>query len=605
MSLPPPVIAKNLQTALEMLRAGRFESARAVLRRLLESCPQLVDAHWLMAGLHFESGDMGSAQNALQKTLHLDPNLASAHVLLGEVQTQTGKPDSAEHSFRQALVLQPNHLPAATKLAYLLLGQNRPHEALKLVESYLGHGYATPSLLMLQGQALLALKRAQEAVDAFTSMLRHVPNSVEGETGLAVALTESGRSPEAETLLRKGIMQGRDIPESHFVLARSLMAQQRNDEAITELRAAVHARPDYLAAQVNLGELIWMQTGDVQAASEELDAALHSNPGWWALRNAKATILEVAQTPEDAIAELEAGLAFSGESFDLDLAIAQIALKCDAPRALEYAGRALHMSPGNAAALAAYCGALLGMGRAREASEIALQLHGRNKNDNYALALLATAWRLLGDPRYMALYDYQFVIPQNIETPGGWSSLEAYLTDLAAGLHRLHTHQMHPIGQSLRRGSQADLDFDHAPDAAVKAFAQAINGPIHRYMQSIGTGNDELRRRNSGRYKLSGAWSVRLRPQGHHVNHIHPEGWLSSACYIELPPLGSAETHEAWIQFGEPGLITEPKLPAEHYVKPQPGLLVLFPSYMWHGTVPFNSAPDSTRLTVAFDVVPA
>ncbi len=31
-------------------------------------------------------------------------------------------------------------------------------------------------------------------------------------------------------------------------------------------------------------------------------------------------------------------------------------------------------------------------------------------------------------------------------------------------------------------------------------------------------------------------------------------------------------------------------------------MLVLFPSYFWHGTVPFSST--QTRLTVAFDAVP-
>ena len=41
----------------------------------------------------------------------------------------------------------------------------------------------------------------------------------------------------------------------------------------------------------------------------------------------------------------------------------------------------------------------------------------------------------------------------------------------------------------------------------------------------------------------------------------------------------------------------------EHVVKPEPGRLVLFPSYMWHGTVPFDG--DAPRLTVAFDLVPA
>jgi hypothetical protein len=37
-------------------------------------------------------------------------------------------------------------------------------------------------------------------------------------------------------------------------------------------------------------------------------------------------------------------------------------------------------------------------------------------------------------------------------------------------------------------------------------------------------------------------------------------------------------------------------------VQPTPGTLVLFPSYFWHGTIPFNTTDE--RITVAFDVVP-
>jgi len=49
-------------------------------------------------------------------------------------------------------------------------------------------------------------------------------------------------------------------------------------------------------------------------------------------------------------------------------------------------------------------------------------------------------------------------------------------------------------------------------------------------------------------------------------------------------------------------MITTPSLDAELSVRPEVGLLVLFPSYFWHGTLPFHS--EQLRLTVAFDVVP-
>jgi hypothetical protein len=48
---------------------------------------------------------------------------------------------------------------------------------------------------------------------------------------------------------------------------------------------------------------------------------------------------------------------------------------------------------------------------------------------------------------------------------------------------------------------------------------------------------------------------------------------------------------------------TPTPLPADYVLKPEPGLLVLFPSWLWHGTRPFHG--NGTRLTIAFDLVPA
>jgi hypothetical protein len=84
---------------------------------------------------------------------------------------------------------------------------------------------------------------------------------------------------------------------------------------------------------------------------------------------------------------------------------------------------------------------------------------------------------------------------------------------------------------------------------------------------------------------------------------VHPRGWISSACYIELPDsTADLRSEEGVLTFGEPGIVTTPLLAAEYSVRPREGMLVLFPSYFWHGTVPFHS--QQARLTVAFDAVP-
>jgi hypothetical protein len=159
----------------------------------------------------------------------------------------------------------------------------------------------------------------------------------------------------------------------------------------------------------------------------------------------------------------------------------------------------------------------------------------------------------------------------------------------------------HPIGQSLRHGMQTGAPLTLSNHPAIKAFFAAIDPILRRYIARLGERDDVLGRRVTAGYRLSGAWSALLRPGGHHVDHIHPLGWISSAFHVELPP-AIEDGRQGWLKFGEPGLPTTPILGPEHFEKPAQGDLVLFPSYMWHGTVPFGG--DQPRLAIAFDAVP-
>lgn len=80
---------------------------------------------------------------------------------------------------------------------------------------------------------------------------------------------------------------------------------------------------------------------------------------------------------------------------------------------------------------------------------------------------------------------------------------------------------------------------------------------------------------------------------------------MSSAFYVSLPPsVGRpGDNRQAgWIQFGQPQEELNIDLPARRMIQPKEGWLALFPSYMWHGTVPFDD--EAPRMTIAFDMQP-
>ena len=68
-------------------------------------------------------------------------------------------------------------------------------------------------------------------------------------------------------------------------------------------------------------------------------------------------------------------------------------------------------------------------------------------------------------------------------------------------------------------------------------------------------------------------------------------------------PDAVASGEQGWLTFGETGLKLGARERIDRKVRPEPGLLVLFPSYFYHGTIPF--ADQRHRTTIAFDIVPA
>jgi hypothetical protein len=64
------------------------------------------------------------------------------------------------------------------------------------------------------------------------------------------------------------------------------------------------------------------------------------------------------------------------------------------------------------------------------------------------------------------------------------------------------------------------------------------------------------------------------------------------------------DAQAGWIEFGAPPANIGHRRPHEtRRVKPEPGCMLLFPSYVYHRTIPFEGGED--RISFAFDVVPA
>ncbi len=569
--------------------------------RLLALRPRSAAAHRLLGLCLRQQGDVAGAEASLRAGLKLDRGDAALATDLADLLAALDRHAEAEKVLRAAMAVNRRAAVLVVRLAQVLRAGDRAEEALHLTARLAALPTPDHAILAEHASALKALGQPEKALSIHERAAQIYPDSAVAHHNLAASLGDLGHAARAERSAARALSRGGDAPQTWLVQARALLGLRRLDEAERAFRGAIAREPGYVDAHRDLAQLIWMRTEDPAAATALLDAELRADPGRHALWALRANLLHHAGDLDGALATLLAAIRIHPDQPALQLSASRIAaLAGQADAAVRYAERAAALAPGDHAEAALFA-ACVAAGQPERADAIASRMVERRPSDQRALAYRATAWRLLGDPRYATLYDYAALVRSwRMDVPDGWDSLDAYLADLARALGGVHAFRTHPLDQSLRHGSQA-AHLLSSDDPTIRAFFRAVDGPIRRHLADLGRGADPLRVRNTGGYGYQGAWSVRLRPGGFHTDHIHPEGWLSSACYVALPPTEAA-SREAWIKFGEPGIPTRPALGPEHFVRPEPGLLVLFPSYMWHGTVPFRG--DATRLSVAFDLVP-
>jgi Tfp pilus assembly protein PilF len=220
--------------------------------------------------------------------------------------------------------------------------------------------------------------------------------------------------------------------------------------------------------------------------------------------------------------------------------------------------------------------------------------------DNFeAWSLLEVAWRMTGDDRHGWLVGQPPLYGARDLDLGS-----AQLADIATMLRGMHQASAQPIGQSVRGGTQTPGQlFDRsAPEMAT--LTAALTFEIRQFVNDLPPADPRhplLKHRNSG-MAFGPSWSVRFTGSGHHAAHFHPGGILSSACYICVPDtLADDAEKPGWLEIGRPPAELGLDLPPLATFEPKPGRLVLFPSFLFHGTRPFSGGE---RLSVAFDLVP-
>ncbi len=554
----------------------------------------------LQALARLKAGDAAGAETNLVRLLSIAVAPAQRVRLseaLAEARLAQGFAFEAAETLKAAAATDPRL--ALRRIRMLVQAGKMPRAlaALRDLHSSARQGFEYWSL---KADALRLAGRWSDAADAAGKALKANPKSRNMALVRAAGLGHAGRWDEAAPLFRLHA----DFPPAIEMHAGALVGSGRADEARALLSSVLVRFPADAALHRAFAMIAWM-AGEKASFADAVIAAADANPGDLSLGFAAADLLRRADRNADALARLNAMRRLHpSAALDSAVAIVLSALgrhgeAAQLARGSAYAAPRLDWIRRNAACVLLSAGA---PGEARAHSQWGL---ASDPLDQEWIAIDAVAGRASGDASYMQTYDYdRFVQAFDLQPPEGYQTTEDFINELAARLRELHAFSNHPLDQSLRGGSQLQLNPDVPQDPLVEKLFEALKAPINAYIASLGRdASHPFLAVNTGRWRMQGCWSVLLLKGGSHVNHIHPEGWISSAFYVVVPPSvrPGSNSEEGWITFGAPYFPVS-GITAERSVCPKPGRLVLFPSYMWHGVNAF--ADDAERISVAFDVVP-
>ena len=414
------------------------------------------------------------------------------------------------------------------------------------------------------GIVLTQLNRLEEAANAYQQALLIKPNFFEAHGNLGTILQRQGKLDAAINSYQAGLKINPQDARGHFNLGTVLRDKGDLPAAVTSYQKAIQLFPNYTDAHNNLGETLRDQ-GNMDAAVKSYQAALALNSDHPNANYNMAEFLYLAKNYADAITHFERSQLDDWQARKLYCLYK--AFKFDAFKANRDV------------------------------------LTGGMPNTSPFVATLSTHFSIntnTPDPYNFCKNGLDFVYQNQILEPNS-DLLNALLNDI-------NTADIAERKQGrLTNGQQSAGNLFKRPEASFRALAELIKQEFLHYKNKFSAENCELIKRFPIDLEFTSSWYVKMQQGGHLSAHIHEIGWVSGAVYLAMPTpkLNSNEGAFEYGTHGDDYPILSPKtqkdFPVAH-IMPSVGDIVLFPSSLFHRTIPFKA--NESRICIAFDLKP-
>lgn len=596
----------NFDLGVAAFQSGNLESAKQHFEQQLKLNPNEPNSLQLLGLVYSKMGNIDSAIAHMETSLKVAPK--QPHVLnnLGNCFKKVSNFPEATKCYEKAIRLQPDYLDAYSNLILIHLALSELSRAKRVCEQGLEKLPNNLKLLKHKARCLRELNLFDESIKLYKLLLQNNSQAVDVLHDLGITYRLNGEPKEALSHYLTAARLGLDNYQLSHNIANAYSDMGDLQSAISFYSKAIQQNPGYVESHKNLNELLW-ETGDEDKLLNSYFYGFDRTQNNQDLKLAYArSLLRFSQEQQalDFLSPLANEFKTDPEFYDL-LGLSLKGLDLN-DKALEVMAQGVNLKGASNDQIINYSVLLMECGKQDLAREFLEAVIEKDQNDQMAIAYLQSCKRIQSLTKEFEFNDHADCVQEfTIDIPQGFDSIETFCAELKLYLDSLHTAEREPYEQTLKGGTQTRGNIFDDRNEYIQVLRENIEKCIEAYVSEIGPklwSDDQLKLIKD--YKFVGSWSVQLKEDGFHVPHIHPMGWISSCFYVDLPDeINDSNDCQGWFQIGQPKLSSKVELPPIKKFKPTVGHLLLFPSFLWHGTIPFKS--EKARTTIAFDVAPS
>jgi tetratricopeptide (TPR) repeat protein len=473
-----------------------------------------------------------------------------------------GKLAEAETAAKKLVVRYPNTFILYQILGISQDGLSKLSEAAENYSKALAIQPNTPDLHFNLGITLTNLNRFKEAEESYRKAIVLQAGFFEAHGNLGTVLQKQGRLEEAITSYRKALSVHED-PRGHFNLGTALRDGGKLDEAIAHFKQAIVMFPNYADAHNYLGEC-YRDQGNMEDAIKCYFDTLALNQNHAGANYNMGEFLYLAGRFDEAVDYLERSKLDDWQE-----------------RALYCTYKAEHF----------------------DSFKTKLdKITHTNKHNAPFLQTLSTHHAVnfgIEDEYNFCKNGFDFVYQKSITELAEPDS--QFLKDLLSDINNTAI-EVRAQGMIVN-GKQSAGNLFKRSEASFRKLGEIVKQEFLNYKNQFAGADCELIKSFPKELEFTSSWYVRLRSGGYLERHIHEVGWISGAVYLVLPK-DKKDPTEGCFEYGLHG----DNYPQKHnnfpvgIASPSVGDIVLFPSSLFHRTIPFTS--NEERICIAFDLKP-